>query len=83
MGGNGRGGRGTVINRGSGGDGVISTVDASITWAKTNPTTDPPASSNGESSQSGVFYIGCATTTLNAITTYTTGDTTITDPVLI
>ena len=52
-------------NRGSGGGEGISTVDASITWAKTTPTTDPQDSVNGESGRPGVSDIGCATTTLN------------------
>ena len=60
------GGRGTGINRGSGGGGVIYTVAASITWYKTSPTTDPPESINRESVHPGVWTIGCETTTLNA-----------------
>ena len=63
---NGRGGRGTGRNLGSGGGGVISTVYASTAWTKTSPTTDPPASVNGDSVRTGVSAIGCATTTLNA-----------------
>ena len=71
MGGNGGGGRGTErilgsgSNQGSGGGAGISTVDASITWAKTPPTTYPPDSVNGESRRPSVFPIGCATTTMN------------------
>ena len=64
--GNGGGGRGTGINLESGGCGGKSTLDASIPWAKTLPTTGPPASINGESNQPGVSTIGCATVTLNA-----------------
>ena len=73
------GGRGPGRSQGSGGGGVISTVDASITWAKTTLTTEPPAYINGDIGQvfspeyvnvyngrPGVLYIGCATTTLNA-----------------
>ena len=63
--GHGRGGRGTGINIVTGGGGGIYTVDASLTWAKTAPTTDPPASVNGESGRPSVSGIGCATTTLN------------------
>ena len=44
----------------------ISTVYASTTWAKTAPTTDPPAYVNGESVRPGVLDIGYATTTMNA-----------------
>ena len=52
-------------NIGSGGGGVIYKVYASITWYKTSPTTDPPASVNGESGRPGVSAIFCETTTLN------------------
>ena len=75
MGGNGRGGGG------------ISTVDASITWDETVPTTDPPASSNGYSgravspvSDNGqigrpcIWEIGCETTTINASSFKGSGD---------
>ena len=71
MGGNGGGGRGTGriwgsgSNPGSGGGGGISTVDASIKWYKIPPTTDPPASVNGESGSPGVLAIGFENTTLN------------------
>ena len=65
MGGDGRGGIRNGRNQGSGGDGGIYTVDASITCDKTAPTTNSPASINGESSWPGVLAIGCATTTLN------------------
>ena len=72
MGGNGVGGigngriLGSGSSRGSGGGGGISTVDASATWDKTPPTTDPPDSVNGESGWPGVSDISCATTTLKA-----------------
>ena len=79
MGGNGRVCRVSGRSRGSGRCGGISTVDASITWAKTALTTDPQASVNGDSGQavspasikvdSGrpvSSDIGCANTTLNA-----------------
>ena len=46
MEGNGIGGIGTEISKGSGGGGGIYKVYASITWAKMDPTTDPPASLN-------------------------------------
>ena len=70
--GNGGGGRGTGINqesrsnRVSGGGGGIYAVDASITWSKMPPTTDTPASVNGERIRMGVSSIVCSTTTLNA-----------------
>ena len=44
----------------------ISTVDASIKWSETSPTTDPPDSVNGDISRMGVLDIGCATNVLNA-----------------
>ena len=57
---------GSGINRGSVGGGGISTVDSSITLAKTAPTTDPLAFVNGGSGRPVIYSIGCATTTLNA-----------------
>ena len=73
IGGNRGGGSGTGkfwgsgSNRESGGGEGISTVDASITWAKTPPTTDLPASVNGESGRPGISAIDWATTTLDAL----------------
>ena len=72
MGGNVRVVRGTGRDQGSGinweigGGGGISTVDTSIPWAIASPTTDSPASVNGDIVWTGVFSIGCTTTTLNA-----------------
>ena len=72
MGVNGWGVRGTGIiwrsgsNLGSGVGEGITTVDASITWDKTPPTTYPPSSVRGEIVRPGVLVIGCATTTLNS-----------------
>ena len=70
---------GNGISWGSGGGGCISTVDASIIWAKMSPTTDPPASVNGDDGRAvSPAYINgesgrtillsnvCATTIINA-----------------
>ena len=46
--GNGIGGIVIGISQKSGGGGGIYKIYASITWAKTNPTTDPQASINGD-----------------------------------
>ena len=73
MGGNGGGGRETGINQGcgsnqgSGGGGGISKVYAFITWTKTPPTTNPPASVNGDSGRPGFLTIVYEINTLNAL----------------
>ena len=100
MGGNGWGSRGTGrfwgsgSDQGSGGDGGIFTVDASIIWAKMPPTTDPPDIVNGERTGTVISIIWCTTTPMNASsfkgsgagaskTLTVTGSVTVLSPVVV